>query len=105
MLDMGGSQELCDSLISISREVTTPVWFKKAARTDHRANVRISAARPLILDGKSDDAARIDRLPLHHKDIIEIEKVESAGSFQLSDVGVRSSGRAAPPFLMAFREK
>jgi len=48
--------------------------------------------RPFVFDGKSDDTARVDRLPLiFHKDIVEVEKIQRADSLQLSDVGARGS--------------
>ena len=53
---------------------------------------KLRQQRPFVFDGKSDDAARVDRLPLiYHKDIVEVEKVQRADSLQLSYVRARNS--------------
>src|SRR5580704_17232512 len=49
--------------------------------------LKLREQRPFVFDGKSGDAARVDRLPLiHHKDIVEVEKVDRADSLQFSYV-------------------
>jgi hypothetical protein len=48
--------------------------------------------RPFFFDGKSNDARRVDRLPLiHHKNIVEIEKIQRSDCLQLSDIRTSSS--------------
>ena len=43
-------------------------------------------------NGKNDDAARVDQLPLiHHKDVVEVEKVQRADSLQMSYVRARNA--------------
>ena len=48
--------------------------------------------RPSVIDGKGDDAAWVDRLPLiHHKDVVEVQKVQRADGLQLSHVRARNA--------------
>ena len=53
---------------------------------------KLRQQRLFVFDGKSDDTARIDQLPLmHYKDIVEVKKIQRADSLQLSYVRTHSS--------------
>lgn len=64
-----------------------PETFKRRRNGSSGERSNFGSKRPFLLEGKSDHTARVDQLAfIHHKNIVEVEKVQCADGLQLSYV-------------------